>query len=104
MAAIRRGSALLRNVGTFTLGAAVGSIFALLYAPASGKATRRRLAQQASKWQKNAMRGLDRTGRTLAIRAAHVRDAATEWISEHVPHGNGAHRSRRGQVRHAEAH
>ena len=42
----RRGGGAFRTAGIFTLGAAVGSIVALFYAPASGQVTRRRLANR----------------------------------------------------------
>lgn len=95
----RRGGA-LRTVATFVLGAAAGSIAALLYAPASGQVTRRRLAQRVRKLQQTATRRLNRTQRAIAMRARDVQEAATEWITEHVPHGNGRHPSR---PRHAAA-
>ncbi|MBI4340817.1 MAG: YtxH domain-containing protein, partial [Candidatus Omnitrophica bacterium] len=43
----RRRGGFLRTVAAFGLGATAGSIVALLYAPASGKITRRRLAMRA---------------------------------------------------------
>ena len=94
----RRGGA-LRTAGIFALGAALGSIIALLYAPASGKVTRRRLAMKARQLQREAARRLGETQRALVTRAEHVREAATEWIAEHVP--NGRHPVRRRPIRHA---
>jgi len=96
----RRGGA-FRTVTAFGLGAATGSILALLYAPASGKLTRRKLALRAQNLKRTAIRQLGQTQRVLANRAEHVRDAATEWITDHMPHGNGGHRVRRREIRHA---
>jgi gas vesicle protein len=96
----RRRGGLLRTAATFVFGAAVGSIAALLYAPASGQVTRRRLVQRVRKLRQAASRRLSRTQRAIAMRARNVREAATEWISEHVPHGNGRHAIR---PRHAAA-
>lgn len=94
----RRGGA-FRTVTAFGLGAAIGSIVALLYAPAAGKITRRRLAMRAQDLKRQAARRLGRTQRQLVNRAGVVRERAQEWITDHMPHanGNGKHRA----VRHA---
>lgn len=85
----RRGGA-LRTVAAFGFGAAVGSIVALLYAPASGKATRRRIALKAQALRRNAVRKIGQTQKVLACKATEARQAATHWITEHMPHnGNG---------------
>jgi gas vesicle protein len=96
----RRGGA-FRTIAAFGLGAATGSILALLYAPASGKVTRRKLALRAQNLKRTAIRRFGQTQRALAVRAENVREAATEWITDHMPHGNGGHRVRRREVRHA---
>ena len=98
----RRGNG-LRTVGTFALGAAVGSIISLLYAPASGEATRRRLANKVRNLRRTAIRQLEQTGRVLATRASDVREAAGEWLADRMPFGNGKHPIRRRPVRHAHA-
>ena len=90
----RRGGALRTGVA-FALGAAAGSIVALLYAPASGQITRKRLVMRVRTLKRDAAKRLSKTQRELAVKAEHVRDAATEWISEHVPHRNG-----NGRIRH----
>jgi gas vesicle protein len=99
----RRGG--LRTFLAFTLGAAVGGIVALLYAPASGQVTRRRIALKIRTLRRDAVRRLGRTQRALATRALQVREAAGEWIADRLPHrnGNGRHLVRR-RVRHAAAH
>ena len=91
-----------RTFVAFALGATVGSIVALLYAPASGQVTRRRLAMKARTLQRAALRRLGETQRALATKAESVREAAAEWIGDHVPHGNGRHVRR--PIRHAAAH
>ena len=103
---IRRRGGSLRAAVAFALGATAGSIVALLYAPASGKVTRRQLAMRVRTLKRDAARRLNRTQRELAVRAEHVREAATEWIAEHVPHrnGNGRHPIRHRAIRHASAH
>ena len=93
----------LRAFVAFALGATVGSVAALLYAPASGQVTRKRLAMKARALQRDALRRLGQTQRELATRAERVREAATEWITEHVPHGNGRHPVRHRTIRHATA-
>ena len=101
MKQIRRSNGRFQSAAAFTLGATAGSLVTLLYAPASGQVTRRRIAQRVRQLQRNTARRLGRTGRLLASRAENVRDAATEWISEHVPHTNGRASSIRRPVRHA---
>ena len=95
MKEIRRRGGALRTGVAFALGATAGSIVALLYAPASGQVTRRRLTMKVRSLQRDAAKRLNRTQRDLALRAEHVREAATEWIAEHVPHRNG-----NGRIRH----
>jgi len=99
MKEIRRKGGFVRTAVAFTLGATAGSIIALLYAPAAGKVTRRRLAMKARNLQRVAIRRLGETQRVLANKAEGVREAATGWISDHLPHTNGKHRL----VRHAAA-
>ena len=105
MKEIRRRGGALRTAFAFTLGAAAGSIAALLYAPASGKVTRKRIALKVQGLQRTAARRIGQTQRVLAAKAADVREAATEWIAEHVPHrnGNGRHPVRHRALRHAAA-
>jgi gas vesicle protein len=81
----RRRGGIFRTVATFALGAAAGSLVALLYAPASGKVTRKRLAMRVRNLQRTAARRLGETKRALATRAEHVREAATEWIADPKP-------------------
>lgn len=99
MKEIRRKGGFVRTAVAFTLGATAGSVIALLFAPASGKVTRRRLAMKARNLQRVAIRRIGETQRVLANKAEHVREAATGWISDHLPHTNGKHRL----VRHATA-
>lgn len=95
MAQIRRRGGAVRTVFAFGFGAAVGSLLALLYAPASGAVTRKRLANRIRTMKKGAVRRLGQTQRVLASKAEDVREAATEWISDHMPrnNGNGRHRA-----------
>ena len=91
-----------RTVLAFTLGAAAGSIIALLYAPASGEVTRRRLLLKARETQRKAARKFGEAKKVLACKAEEVRESATDWIAEHVPHnGHGRRTSRRRALRHA---
>lgn len=100
----RRQGGIIRTAVAFTLGATAGSLIALLCAPASGQVTRRRLLMKARSLRRSAARRLGQTRRALATQAEQVREAATEWISAHVPHGNGRQTVRRREVRHAAAH
>ena len=101
----------LRVIGAFGLGAALGSIIALLFAPASGRVTRRRLILRVQALRRNAGRGLNRAQRVLAKKAEHVRDMATEtfghardWVTTQMNNGT-AHRriARHRTLRHATA-
>lgn len=90
----RRGMA--RNMGAFALGATAGSALALLFAPASGQVTRRRIAQRVRTLERSAARQLRQTGRVLAHKADDLREAAAgklgetrQWLVRQVAHSNG---------------
>ena len=89
MKATRQQIGFLQTAAAFSLGAAAGTLATLLYAPASGTVIRKRIALKARKLQRTMARRLGQAQRVLAKRADHVREAATEWIAERVPHGNG---------------
>jgi gas vesicle protein len=99
-----QGGGMLRTLGAFVTGAAAGSIVTLLYAPASGKATRRQLGLKVQALRREAERRIGKTQRALVCKASKVREAATEWITEHVPHRNGRQPIRQRTVRQAVAH
>ena len=85
----RRGFQIARGVGLFVLGATVGSITALLCAPASGRVTRRQIALK--------LRTLKRqTGRELGQRIKY----AKVWVTEHMPNGHNR-RANRPAIHHA---
>ena len=67
----RRSSGVGRTIGVFALGAAAGSVLALLYAPASGKVTRKRIAMK-----------LRTLKQTTVKQISHLRNAATERVSD----------------------
>ena len=67
--------------GTFALGATVGSLVALLYAPASGRTTRKRL--------KLKFRAIQRSATQLGETAAKRITSAREWVTGHMGNGNG---------------
>ncbi|MBI3022067.1 MAG: YtxH domain-containing protein [Candidatus Omnitrophica bacterium] len=102
----RWGRGILRAVAAFSLGATAGSLLTLLYAPASGAFTRRRLVMKARSLQRNAARRFGKTQRVLATKAERVREAASGWITEHLPHrnSNGRHPVRHRKIQHATAH
>ncbi len=102
----RRGR-VLQTIGYFTLGAATGGIIALLFAPASGRVTRRRIAQKLRSVQRSAARRLSRTQRLLAKKAALVGQAATqkfsqarEWMAGHTTNGQSKRPIRHRAVHH----
>ena len=91
-----------QTVLAFALGAAAGSIIALLYAPASGEMTRRRLLMKARETQRKVARKFGEAKKVLACKAEQVRETATDWIAEHVPHnGHGRRTTRRRALHHA---
>lgn len=100
---IRRRTSRLRAAGVFTFGAAIGSLVALLCAPASGCVTRRRLLMKARNLQRAAARRLGQTRRILTSKAEDVREAATEWFAGRAAHRNGRHPARRRSIRQAHA-
>ena len=95
---------MLRTVATFAIGATVGSLIALFYAPASGKVTRRRLAMRVRGLQRATVRRIEQTQRALARRAENVREAASEWFAGHTAQANGRHPVSHRVRRHAHAH
>ena len=97
----RRGNGIARAVGAFTLGAAAGSILALLYAPASGKVTRRRIGMRVRALRQQTVRQLGRTRKFLAEATTEKIQHAREWVAERLPNGNGKHSVRQRAVRHA---
>ena len=103
----RRGRQIGRTIGVFTLGAAAGSIIALLYAPASGRVTRRRIALKVRAVRQQTVRQLGRTKKLLVRQAEQLREAtgdkfndAREWVTERM-HNNG---HARRPIRHRVAH
>ena len=94
----------LRTVAAFAIGATAGSIVALLYAPASGKLTRRRIGLKMRQFRTATGRRLVQTRQALVRQAGHVQKAATGWIADHLPHEtNGRHRTLRRRHAHAMA-
>ena len=84
-------------IGSFALGAAIGSVSALLFAPASGKVTRRRIGTQVKQAQ-----------RFLTKKAGYLKEAATEklgetreWLVDHVIPSNGKQPLRHRIVSHS---
>ncbi len=97
-----------RTAGAFALGAAAGSIMALLYAPASGRVTRKRITQKFRSVQRSAARQVERTTRQLAKKAEHLRETAAdrlngarEWMTGHMSNGQARRPVRRHAAQHA---
>ncbi len=97
----RRGNGIAKTVGVFALGATAGSIVALLFAPASGQVTRRRIAMRVRALRQQPARQLSRTRRLLARATSERIHDAREWMAEHLPNGNGKHLVRQRATRHA---
>ena len=99
---IRQLPGFMKTCGAFLLGATVGSVAALLYAPASGRVTRKRIGMKFRSLQTTAGRQLGQAKKLLAKRAELLRETATEkihdaqtWVAERMHNGNGKHPVRR---------
>lgn len=79
-------------LGTFVLGAAAGSVLALLYAPASGRVTRKRISMK--------FRAVRRSATVLRDQAARKISDAREWITAHTTGNGHGRRLRRQHVLH----
>lgn len=77
-----------KAVAAFAIGAAAGSALALLFAPASGKVTRKRLAQGVRRLQRTGIRKIGKATHAIAVRVGDAREAASEWFTQRV---NGKH-------------
>lgn len=88
-----------KTAGAFALGAAAGSAAALLLAPTSGRATRKKLVSKFRSMGRSANRQIQQSKKLLAKKAERWKDAAVErigdtreWIMERVPsNGSGRH-------------
>ncbi|GEM_PF-1064448 len=105
---IRRGHGVGRTIGVFALGAATGGIVALLFAPASGRVTRRRIALKVRAMRRQTIQQLGRTKKLLARKAEDLRETTTEklhdaraWVAHRLVDGNGRHEVRHRSARHA---
>lgn len=98
----RRGNGLVHTVETFALGAAIGSLVALLFAPASGRVTRKRIGLKVRALRQSTTKRLGKMQRQLAQKAEDLREnaadtiqGARQWIVRHAPSGNnGKHPAR----------
>ena len=84
-----------KAAGAFAVGATAGSLLALLFAPVSGPAMRRRIGMKCRAWERRATRRLRQTQRVLAHRVGDWRESAIErldhtrqWLAQRA--GNGA--------------
>ena len=89
-------------VGSFAAGAAAGSVLALLYAPASGKVTRKRIGMKFRSVGQSTNRQIKLAKKVLLKKAEGLRDAAgkklgstRDWLVERVSNGNGKKLRRR---------
>jgi gas vesicle protein len=108
MGIVRRKSGIGRSLGAFALGAAAGSAIALLFAPASGQVTRRRIGLRLRRISREAGRRVGRVQRVLTRKAETLREATAEkingaraWVAGHVANGEQQRRPRHRALRHA---
>ena len=86
------------TAGGLFVGTALGGLLGLLYAPASGRVTRKKIGLQFRSWERNTARQLNHTKKLLVKKAGNLREAAAEklgdtreWLVERVASGNGKH-------------
>ncbi len=108
MGVTRQGGGLGKTITAFTLGATAGSAIALLFAPASGQVTRRRINMKLREVQRSTVRQVELAKRQLAKKAGYLREAAQdqinqarEWVVARTTNGNGKHAARRRAVHQA---
>ena len=77
-----------KTIAAFAIGAAAGSALALLFAPASGKVTRKRLVQNMRKLKKDGLRKIGKATHVFAVRVGDAKEAAGEWLTQRV-NGHG---------------
>ena len=82
-----------KTLAAFAIGATAGSLLALLFAPASGKVTRKRIAQNMAKLRKESLRRIGKATRVIAVRVGDAKDAAGEWLHKSV-NGHGKRMAR----------
>jgi len=83
--------------GLFSLGAAAGSLLGLLFAPASGRSTRKRIGSQIRQTKKLLLKKADLLREAAVDKFGDTR----EWLVQRVPNGNGRHGTHRRAVHHA---
>ena len=103
----RRGG-MIRTVGSFALGATAGSLGALLFAPASGRVTRKRIGRQFRSLQHATNRQLAQTSRLIVKKADGLREAAVdqlnhakEWVTYRMGNGHTRRATRQRAAHHA---
>ncbi len=98
---------IVQTAGAFAIGATLGSVLTLLFAPASGRATRKRIGMKFRSLQYATTRQLGHAKKLLAKRAETLREAAVEkihgareWVTERMNNGNGTRPVRRRRAVH----
>jgi len=86
------------TIGALAIGATAGSVLALLFAPASGSATRRRISMKVRAYGRTTARQLTLAKKQLARQTEQLREVAVDrlgqtrdWLVEHVVPKNGKH-------------
>jgi len=75
-----KGSSFVDSLLTFLAGAATGFILGVLFAPASGKETRKKLMEQAKKGQELAKEGYEKIAKETEKGVKVAREKAEEGI------------------------
>ncbi len=98
MKALGRPNQMGVTIGALAIGAAAGSVLALLFAPASGAVTRRRIGMKIRAYGRTTAKQLTLAKKQLARQTEQLREVAAErlgqtrdWLVEHVVPKNGKH-------------
>lgn len=89
--AARPSRRLGKALGVFALGAALGSICGILFAPASGQVTRKRIGMQF----RSAKKQLGKKLGGLKVAATEKMGETRDWLVQRVISSNGKHPTRR---------
>ena len=93
-----RFSGIGKTAGAFALGATTASVAALLLAPASGKALRKRIGMKFRWVKSSSVRQIKQAKKLLLKKADHLKEVATEklgqtrkWLVQRA--ANGSHKN-----------
>ena len=93
----RQGMNLGQTAGVFALGAAIGSGLSLLFAPAAGPVTRRKLGKEFQQARKVLTKKVDLLREAAVDKLGDTR----QWLVKQISTGNGRRPARQRVAHHA---